>query len=80
MSDGCDSVADLTLVLPIGDDRCQVFLACGHWSEDVSVASSMFDFPMDATYCRICKDDRYLDVRLQVALLEGLEERRDDDE
>jgi hypothetical protein len=49
-------------------------LACGHWGLALSPKASLFEQDaMDAEWCPVCVDDRYLDVRLQVAILNDLE-------
>lgn len=61
---------DINLVIEHGEDRCQVLLACGHWSHVMSSRSSAFDFPTDPLHCGNCADNRLMDLRLVRLLLE----------
>lgn len=50
-------------------DRYRPLLACGHWGQAVAPDSSLWSSPMDTEDCFECRDDRYLDTRLQSRLL-----------
>jgi hypothetical protein len=47
----------------------RALLACGHWSDWLHPASSVFDFPMVPVWCGGCRDSRCLDITLQALLL-----------
>lgn len=64
---------DPTLLTVTAEGLYRPLLACGHWGLPLSPKASLFDeHPMDPEWCPVCVDDRYLDVRLQVAILHDL--------
>tara|TARA_R100001509_G_scaffold83294_1_gene47077 strand:- start:166 stop:393 length:228 start_codon:yes stop_codon:yes gene_type:complete len=47
----------------------KVLLTCGHYSGNVSQASSWFDFPDEPDFCNECECERQMDLTLQAELL-----------
>lgn len=48
-------------------------LTCGHYSDEMSVASSSFDFPEDAHFCPTCRTERQFHIELQLELMKAAE-------
>ena len=59
-----------TIIAGTTETTVKVLLTCGHYSGNVSQASSWFDFPDEPTDCKECGCERQMDLTLQAELNE----------
>ncbi len=62
-----------TIIRGTTETTVKVLLTCGHYSGNVSQASSWFDFPDEPTDCKECGCERQMDLTLQAELVEANE-------
>ena len=67
-----DIVQDTSEWARSSDFMLKPLLTCGHYGHAVHPSSSVWDFPADVFTCPECGEDRQLDLRLQVILMEEL--------
>lgn len=66
---------DTPLCINSEDDEGHSYMAplltCGHYGKATFDRSSLWDFPEDAWICPECGEERQMDLRVQVILIEG---------
>lgn len=46
-------------------------LSCGHYGNPIFENSSQWDFPHEALICPVCGEERQMDLRVQLAVMEA---------